>query len=364
VGLSETAELYNKFFDVMDSLSITREMFADKRFLTNQHKVLRRACAGRNHFFCYRHLIENFGSKSPIAQIVRRLAFSSTPAEFLSQVSVSVYDLLALQQRGALDEKQVRRLYKRFGTITPDGQMIFNIETWIHQAIWTRAQFGVSTCTNHIEGWHRALNEKTSHLMRLTRRLRKVIKLMVTRYHLASEYKHTQGTRLLKKLEQQQKSWRLQQCEECRDEKCGWKNYFSALLCTNFPCVHEVGSRTVSWFQPEEEQTEITFDDVFQMIEYGGTWDIPHSDDIDCISENSFESEWYRDSVTRSAFIEVLAREVTSISRQHIPNPHMIATLGACYAEFLGGGEDNVITRSNFRAEWWIKAEIGDIEVW
>jgi hypothetical protein len=363
VGLSESLELYKMFFRAMESIGITREVIIKKPFLTDQHKALKAACAGCTHFFCYRHLIKNFGSRSFIGQIVRRLAFSSTPAEFISQIMVTIQDLEVLQEKNQLDHKQIKRLFKRFGTVGANGEMSFNVETWISQSIWFRALYGVSTCSNHIEGFHRAINKATARYLLLTRRLRKIFKMMIQRYESACLYQHTQGTKLLKKLVKQQKSLNLKRCEECHDERCGWKNYFTALMSTDFPCIHEAGSRPVDWFQTDETELEYLIDDSFEAIEYTGEWDIPHSDDADPISMNSLENEWHRDSETRSAFIADLAREVTSICGKHIVYPQLVATLGAHYFAFIGGEDESQAARSNFRVEWWIKAQTGDIEI-
>jgi hypothetical protein len=296
VGLSETVELYNLFFNAMDSIGITRELIIQKPFLTDQHKALKTACAGSTHFICLRHLIENFGARSFIGQIVRRLAFSTTPTEFLYQAHVSVQDIIALQERGALNEKHVKKLFKRFGTLGPGDQMNFSLDTWNDQAIWTRATRGVSTCSNHIEGFHRSLNEATSRHVMLTRRLYKVLKCIQKRYEFAQLYQHSQGTKLLKKLRIKQKSLRLIRCDECHDTRCGWKAYYSSLFLTDFPCIHEVGSRTVTWYHPEQDELDVVVNDILEIKEYRGTWRIPNTDDADTVDKKTNENEWYRDS--------------------------------------------------------------------
>jgi hypothetical protein len=252
----------------MASIGVSREMIAIKPFLTDQHLALKSVCTGFTHFFCLRHLIENFGSGSFIGQIVRRLAFSSTIAEFIHQSEISVLDLEALQEKDRLDQKQLKRLFQTFGEMRPDGKMDFLVDSWSNQAIWTRANFGVSTCSNHIEGFHRALNKATKNTKLITRRLHKVHKRIVKRFDLASAYKHTQGKRLLKKLTQEQQFLRLEQCETCEDERCGCNKYFSSLMLVNFQCVHEVGTRTIEWFNPELHPPENEVNNSIEVIEH------------------------------------------------------------------------------------------------
>jgi hypothetical protein len=364
VGLSENVELYSMFFKAMEAIGVTRDMFSQKPFLSDQHMALKTVCTGFTHFFCFRHLIENFGSGSFVGQIVRRLAFSSTEIEFLYQTEISVLDLEALQEKNALDEKQLKRLFKTFGTINSDGKMDFDINSWNNQAVWTRANFGVSTCSNHIEGFYRALNKATKNATLLTRRLHKVIKYIEKRFESASMYCHTQGTKLLKKLVHMQKSLHIERCDICQDERCGWKKYYSSILFTSFPCVHEVGTKQIEWFKPEQLTPENIVQDSIEVVDYHGSLEISHLDDSYNIPKNSIENECYRDTETTSAFIVTLATEISNISRKGIEYQQLVATLSAWYYHFLDGEEDTFITRSNFRVECWLKAESGDIEIW
>jgi hypothetical protein len=272
---------------------------------------------------------------------------------------------MQLQEQGLLDEKQVQHLFQTFGTLDPSGAMEFNIDTWEQQSIWNRAKHGVATCSNHIEGIHRFLNKATSQLMLLTRRLRKVIGCITARYNTAKRFKHTQGTRLLKKISQKQQSLGIQRCEECTDDKCGWKAYFTGIMQCKFPCVHEVGSEKVVFFHPGEEvPPHYPVPDCLEPNDYIGKWKIPSSQQVSTISQNSLEEEWYRDSESVSAFITVLATEIRNMCKKHIIHPHLIVTLGACYLDFLCGGDDTQETRSIFRLEWWLKAKSGDIQIW
>jgi hypothetical protein len=366
VGISESVELYRMFFRAMSAIGITEDLIINKPFLTDQHLALKTVCERSTHFLCLRHLIENFGSNSFIGQIVRRLSFSSTIAEFIYQAEISKEDLKALDEKHALDETQLRRLFTRFGTIAPDGTMNFSVESWSDQALWTRARFGVATSSNHIEGFHRALNKITCCLTKRSRRLHKIIECITNRYNSGNLYLHTQGTKLLKKLEQQHQQLELPKRDTCEDSRCGWETYFTALMKTNFPCIHTVGSKKVNWFQPKTTILEHPVSNLFEVTEYDGSWRIHYSRGANLIPNSGLESEWHRDCQSKSAFIVVLATEVKNISRKRIPCSQLVATLGACYQAFLENNpnNDNIIARSKFRAEWWLKAKSGDIEAW
>jgi hypothetical protein len=201
VGLSESIEFYTMFFDAMASIGITQDQLQTKPFLTDQHKALKHVCADYIHFYCLRHLIENFGSNSFLGQIVRRLSFSSTPEAFNYNAEISIRDIQALHNEIPLDEKKVHRLIKWFGIGDSKSNWNFSIETWANQSIWNRANYGVSTCSNHAEGLHRAINNKIKLERELRKRFNILVQCMLDRFNSGSLYKHEQGTRLLTKLQ-------------------------------------------------------------------------------------------------------------------------------------------------------------------
>jgi hypothetical protein len=388
VGISESKELYDLFFAAMESIGITQEKFKRKPFLTDQHKALKAVCGNGIHFLCYRHLIENFGSNSPFGQIVRRLAFSSTPEEFIYQAEISMRDLRALESRAPLDQQKLRRLFKRFGTGNSWDNWAFSVESWDNQSLWKRAEYGVATCSNHIEGLHRAVNDIIKLTLPLINRLQKLIELLNNRYDSATLYKHEQGTRLLNKLQQQQRDRGIVPVETCQDHRCGWKQFYSALLNINyFPCIHEAGLKEVEFYDPGQEQQGLDQDqdqdqesqdqdqesvrsvptDV-ELKEYVGEWEIPQQIVTNSlkISGHNPEDECQGDSETESmsGFISNLLTEVMSISKQDLPYRKLMITLSLRYGMFLEKNGDSEEKRSIFRAECWLEAEAGNVALW
>jgi hypothetical protein len=190
VGLSESVQLYQLFFDAIDSIGIFKDNLMTKPFLSDQGKALKSVFRDFNHFICLRHLIENFGSNSMIGQIVHRLAFSSTPEDFIYQSDISLRDIETLQSHTTLDSKQLKRLFKRFGTFDDTNPPNFTLESWFDQLIWKRAEDGVSTCSNHAEGVHRWLNNETRNEAIPRKRLDIVIKCIFKRYESAKLFLH------------------------------------------------------------------------------------------------------------------------------------------------------------------------------
>jgi hypothetical protein len=374
IGQTESVELYSLFFHAMSKIGIPEEDLKAKPFLTDQHKALKAVCEDGTHFICLRHLIENFGSNSFIGQIVRRLAFSSTPAEFDYQSEISFRDIEALKRRHVtFSNVQLKRLCKWFGRMSSSGEPQFDYTVWEQQSIWIRALFGVSTCSNHIEGFHRALNEAARKPRTLAKKLRKILDCIANRYDSASRYQHKQGTKLLTKLKQQQKYLEFRSHAECTDIRCGWKAYYTHLMRVNyFPCVHKVGLKKVVWYNPGLDGGLPLVTDSLEEIEYNGDWTIPEARNAKSITKIGLENEWHRDSLSVSAFLSTLATELSYICKESPPYPHLIATLAHLYDDFLkkkakenqGPYPETEENRSNFRIDCWLRAKEEGIAVW
>jgi hypothetical protein len=159
IGLSESIELYKLFFNSLLDLGITEESIKAKPFLSDQHAALMSICAGGKHFLCIRHLIESFGSNCFLGQVARRLALSSTQESFSFEMEACAYDMLELRDKGKLESKNLERLWRTFGLgLSAQGEVVQNWDVWPPQSIWARADFGVATCSNHVEGLKKIRN--------------------------------------------------------------------------------------------------------------------------------------------------------------------------------------------------------------
>jgi hypothetical protein len=98
VGVSESYELHDRFFEAMIRSGLDREGLTSKPVLSDYHSALVSVCLDRRHFFCFRHLIKKADSGSVLAQIVRSLAFSSMPGEFMEHIEQTIADIQELGQ--------------------------------------------------------------------------------------------------------------------------------------------------------------------------------------------------------------------------------------------------------------------------
>jgi hypothetical protein len=373
IGISESVELYDLFFQAMRKFGISEEELNAKPYLSDQHTSLVSILRNRRHFFCLRHLIEKFGSRAPVGQLVRRLAFSSTKDQFLSEIAQCGCDIRVLVKKGKLELNALSRFCETFGLeLAEDGSVrSLNDQVWEGQSIWARAKLGVGTCSNHIEGFHRALNRATTDPDIITRRLLVVIQLIKQRYEEACQYKHLQGARLLKKLIREQKFLRIEPCADCEDTECGWGEYYAGLMQVEwFPCIHQVRSGEVSWFRPLEPPAFYPIPPVTgnipEQAEYQGQWTLAEDAGGDHVPMHSEKHEWSRGSFRQASFLVVLAREVSNMYPGRISYLELISNISVEYTRFLAEKsrrQDCEKSRAKFRSIWWEKVETKDLPV-
>jgi hypothetical protein len=79
------------------------------------------------------------------------------------------------------------------------------------------------------------------------------------------------------------------------------------------------------------------------------------------------KNEWEKESDSISGFIETLAKEISLISKQRLPHAKLVSTLATWYERHRHpqGQElkDTPKIRSDFRVQWWIKAQENTIEI-
>jgi hypothetical protein len=363
IGLSESIELYDLFFSSMLKLGIDLNELRSKPYLSDQHSALLSVCSDKRHFLCLRHLIERFGTKSFLGQMARRLAFSSTQLHFLTEIEQVTHDITELIENNEVTFGELTK-FEIFGIKTRNGELSIDTDIWEPQAIWTRAQFGVSTCSNHSEGFHRFLNETTRGYLLLNRRISAMVEAINNRYLTASQYNHTQGKRVLKRLACEQERLAITPCRECSDPMCGWGIYYKALMNVPwFLCVHEVGSDEVQWCQPPEVyMMQIVANQSPEVVEYQGHWNIPRVIKKDATTDPEVD-HWDSGGSDTDSFIISLAREVIIVSNSKIGLLRLISMISMSYPIFLEeqNATDCLESRSAYRVKWWIMARDNEL---
>jgi hypothetical protein len=116
IGLSESVELYQMFYDAMAKVGVSQRDLFSKPILSDQHSSLMAMGRGRPHFWCLRHLIEKFGANSIQGQFTRRLAFCSTPNQFASEVGVCGKEIKLLLTNERITLEELNTLFELFWT--------------------------------------------------------------------------------------------------------------------------------------------------------------------------------------------------------------------------------------------------------
>jgi hypothetical protein len=110
--------------------------------------------------------------------------------------------------------------------------------------IWDRAPFGVSTCSNHAERFHRTVNKRTAGLSLLLRRLSILVDCINEKFD-----RYTSGCRRqLKYVLKQLKARRAPQVPFCTAPRCeAFRNMMRAQFgVPAIPCKHQAADFTVA----------------------------------------------------------------------------------------------------------------------
>ena len=170
IGPSEKKELYSEFtsfLGVIDRTSLS-DLFT-KPLLSDEGSALKSFAKDNNlkHFYCFRHLIEKFGSKSTIGKLVATLLFQQNEVDFLKCWNDNfeiIDDYFSKQSENK--HNKVNQFKELFNYSEIDHQPHFD-----EQSIWSRALMRVSTTSNHIESIHHQLNSRIKNSRAYIKRL-------------------------------------------------------------------------------------------------------------------------------------------------------------------------------------------------
>ena len=233
-------DFYNLFRNNYDDTIISKPILSDegtalKKFVKalNDDEII--------HFFCFRHIIEKFGSGTKLGRIVTKLLFTYSIEEFEARWEKSkeklAYELIQKQEKVEAIEKLFKCKLIGKELSEPDINSI-------DQLIWTRKKFGVATCSNHCESTHAKLNLECRPFKRIEERfdiimnhIDKRYKTFVIRRNLNSQLNEYRSAFSsfddLKKAEYSTHICTLPHCISKRE-------FFSALYGIPFPCIHSI----------------------------------------------------------------------------------------------------------------------------
>ena len=164
VGPTERYEIYRNFYDFFmknwkESELLSKPLLSDEGAALIKFGKDLQENPVFHHFFCMRHIIEKFGASTTLGKLVESLLFTFSPEEFLEKwKDIKEKIEIELEKR----ENNVPRVCELFKcSYTIDKKLTDPIIEEIDQMPWIRSQYGVPTCSNHVEGTHAHLNEKS-----------------------------------------------------------------------------------------------------------------------------------------------------------------------------------------------------------
>ena len=162
---TEKFELYNILFECCRYYKLDENLFKGKIVLSDMGDSIKSFCSTYNmpQFFCHRHLIENFGSSSPLGMMVTRLIKCRNEIEYY-QISQEINAELKIYIKfkeiySKIDEdtqKNIDKLKIMISGYDPKNETSnYYIYKW---ARWLRADYHVARCSDHAEGAHGNIN--------------------------------------------------------------------------------------------------------------------------------------------------------------------------------------------------------------
>lgn len=234
IGPTESADLYlNVFNEIQRRDPTTFSILQNKPFLADEGAAIKAACDVahiQQLFHCYRHLIQKFGASSLIGNLVSKLLFIPDRTRFKAYWAHNHNIIKTIYLKAS--EKNQKQFDELFKTHLVDG--VFLEPQFQFQSIWNRAQYGVATCSNHIESCHSKLNKKVQNHRRFDIRLHDVLTFIKERRNAAISHPN------LRREIMQLKKYRAN-CDHsvCENDPI---LFFKKKLYGQFPCQHQLSS--------------------------------------------------------------------------------------------------------------------------
>ena len=239
LGPQENNHLFNYFYDFVGRIYPSLILQLKKMpILSDEGSAIKlfAQIQGLIQFFCYRHLIEKLGSNSILGEIARFLLFQPTKKHYNKVLPQVISDVNEYISESLVKTAQVEKFRNIFEFKLLDNKLVA-VDDHQH-GIWHRMEYGISTCSNHIERLHRTLNEAVSEMRSIYRKLDAVLSKLFDYFNNFSTNSRNQAIKLLNKFKKKKKKHNFNNCNEC-PHQCGWSNIYSNRFgIPNFPCIH------------------------------------------------------------------------------------------------------------------------------
>lgn len=256
ISPSEKTSLYAMFFEALKKLDSVNqnseddnslfEKFKKKKFLTDEHKAFTKLAKkyGLDMYNCYVHLIRSIGANSLLGFLLVDMLYTFSEDEWSKNILRFFYTFkLLYQEKKDPDDIRFKKVSQVLG-LDPDGEPVETNNAYA--PIYLRIEENVPTTTNHIESFHKHLNEITKPArFSLTLKLAYIIQYIKERTLRVNLSAHENLKVYIKNLKT------LAKKEVAKDKKsknnftystcdCSHQLYYSHLFVTSVPCIHTI----------------------------------------------------------------------------------------------------------------------------
>lgn len=247
-SVSETASLYSIFFEALKKLDSENqnndfsyfELFQAKKYLTDEHRSFIKVQKEYNIeiYHCYVHLIRSVGANSLLGFLLSDILYQYSIEERKKNYErfFHTFKLLYEKRSDISDKTRFDKISEILGK-DPEGNKIKISRSYA--PIYERIADNIPTSTNHIESFHKHINEITKGLRTLTMRLAYICKYIIDRTLRSNNSSKENLKAYLKRIKDKASDHEvsINQKQLC---DCSRKLYYSRLYGINVPCIHEI----------------------------------------------------------------------------------------------------------------------------
>lgn len=250
---TEKFQLYNILMDCLKFYKINENLFKGRIVLADMGKSIEEFCKvfDLGRFVCHRHMIEAFGSRSPLGLIVTRLLKTQSEFEYrqlCEEISgeLKIYEKLKdkLNRNDENTQRKIRNLKIMISGIEADHNSNYNVFKW---AQWIRADHHVGRCSNHAEGAHGNINNSierrgatnfSSGLSATINYILNYLQNRKTNYISPFSKRHSKLKKRIQNILTNSEQSKIEKCFE--DCQCQDDFYNISIYGVAFPCYHKI----------------------------------------------------------------------------------------------------------------------------
>lgn len=235
IGPSENHLLYSQIYDTIKNIDPDcYALLISKPVLSDEGGAIQKFCDLHQimiHFYCFRHIIQKFGSSTKIGELVGKLLFISTKEKFDNFWNTQKEFILYILK--STTKANIVKFCKLFKCTYDPEEQILSDSDFDDQSIWERAKYGVATCSNHIESMHQKINLYTLNIRLFPKKLYIILNYMKER-----ESKAHSRPNLKFSLFQLKRNIEKYNLMEIPHENCHENEFKSSLYGIEYPCQH------------------------------------------------------------------------------------------------------------------------------